>query len=217
MHRRNAGATWCATSTRGSASSMSSRAPGSTWRRARARASGDPRCVKTFICDAVREQGGCMLPTHDRARWLARHILPHEPELRSWLRGKAVAGFEVDDVVQETYAQLAGLASVDHIETPRAYAFQTARSLILRHIRRGRIAPMEAIDDTLFDVTANGDPSPEQQVTARQELRCVAEIIDGLPIRCREAFLLRRIDGLSQRHVAVRMGIAESTVEKHVS
>jgi RNA polymerase sigma-70 factor (ECF subfamily) len=43
-----------------------------------------------------------------------------------------VAGLEPDDIVQETYAVLAGLPSVAHIQSPRAYAFQTAQSIILR-------------------------------------------------------------------------------------
>ena len=37
----------------------------------------------------------------ERARWLARHILPYEPMLRSRLRRMFVYGMEVDDIVQE--------------------------------------------------------------------------------------------------------------------
>ena len=37
-----------------------------------------------------------------------------------------------------------------------------------------------------------------------------------MPARQREAFTLRKMEGLSQRQIAQRMGIAESTVEKHL-
>jgi len=136
--------------------------------------------------------------------------------LRAWLRRRAVVGLETDDVVQETYAVLAGLAAVEHIESPRAYAFQTAQSIILRHLRRARIVRMDAMDDVDLQANAIDEPSPEQQVSARQDLRRVADLISQLPAKCREAFTLRKIEGLSQRDVAQRMGISESTVEKHI-
>lgn len=151
-----------------------------------------------------------------RTIWLARHVLPHEPALRAWLRRRAVDGLETDDIVQETYAVLAGLASVDHIDAPRAYAFQTAQSVILRHLRRARIVRIDAIEDIDIVAAAADEPSPERQTSARQELRRVSGLIAGLPSKCREAFTLRKVEGLSQREVAQQMGISESTVEKHI-
>jgi RNA polymerase sigma factor (sigma-70 family) len=152
----------------------------------------------------------------ERTIWLARYVLPHEPALRAWLRRRAVDGLETDDIVQETYAVLAGLASVDHIDAPRAYAFQTAQSVILRHLRRARIVRIDAIEDIDVVAAATDEPSPERQTSARQELRRVSELIAGLPNKCREAFTLRKVEGLSQREVARQMGISESTVEKHI-
>ena len=46
---------------------------------------------------------------------------------------------------------------------------------------------------------------------ASEEL--LVEAIEQLPTRCREVMTLRKIDGLSQREVAARLGIAEHTVE----
>lgn len=157
-----------------------------------------------------------MIPSAERTSWLARHITPHEPALRAWLRRQVVAGMDADDVVQETYAVLAGLAGVDHIQSPRAYAFQIAQSLIRLHLRRARIVKFEPLDDVDIAVTASDTPSPEHQVAARQELRRLEGLIQALPQRRREAFVLHKIEGLSQRDVARRMGISESVVEKHI-
>lgn len=60
----------------------------------------------------------------ERARWLARHVLPHEPALRAWLSTRRVADLEVDDIVQETYARLASAESVATVRNARTYAFQ---------------------------------------------------------------------------------------------
>lgn len=157
-----------------------------------------------------------MIPSRDRSVWLARHVLPHEPALRAWLRRRRVDGLETDDIVQETYAVLAALGSVEHIESPRAYAFQTAQSVILRHLRRARVVRIDALGDLEMLNTPLEEPTPEHQAAARQELRRVSALIEALPSKCREAFTLRKLEGLSQREVAGRMGISESTVEKHI-
>jgi len=51
-------------------------------------------------------------------------------------------------------------------------------------------------------------------VMARQELARVQQAIDRLPAGCRQVLLLRKIELLSHRDIAERLGIAVSTVEK---
>jgi RNA polymerase sigma-70 factor (ECF subfamily) len=137
--------------------------------------------------------------------------------LRRWLQRRPVVGLEVDDVIQETYAVLATLVTVDHILSPRAYVFRTALSLVRRHLRRARIVRIDAVDDVHLAAAPADTASPEQDVAARQELRFVQHALADLPPRCREVFLLRKMEGLSQREIARRVGISESTVEKHIS
>jgi RNA polymerase sigma-70 factor (ECF subfamily) len=156
------------------------------------------------------------LATHERAIWLARHALPHEGALRAWLARRPLAGLEVDDIVQETYAILAGLQSVDHILNGRTYMFEVAKSVVMRALRRSRIVAFEALAEAEGMEPPSEAPSPETVAVDRQELTRIAALIAGLPAKCREAFTLRKVHGLSQREVAQRMGVSENTVEKHV-
>jgi RNA polymerase sigma-70 factor (ECF subfamily) len=152
----------------------------------------------------------------ERAVWLGRQILPHEPALRAWLSRKTVRNIEIDDIVQESYAILASLGSVAHISNPRAYLFRTAYSLILQQIRRANVVSIQAIED-LENFEAKWDaPSPEEEVSDRRELQRLVDILATLPARCGEAFRLLRIEGLSQREVASHMAVSENTVEKHI-
>src|SRR3546814_10383284 len=50
-----------------------------------------------------------------------------------------------------------------------------------------------------------------------EELARLHEILQTLPPKCREAFELKKFQDFSQRRIAEHMGIAESTVEKHLA
>ena len=153
----------------------------------------------------------------ERGAWLARNVLPHEAALRAWLYRRKVFDLEVDDIVQETYAKLAALPSVELIRQPRLYLFQTANSIILGHLRRSRIVSIAAAADLDHFGVAAPDPTPEQQVEHRDELRELVLALGCLSKPCRDAFTLRRIAGLSQKETAERLGISEKTVEKYMA
>lgn len=153
----------------------------------------------------------------ERALWLSKFVLPHEPALRAWLRRKRVVGLDIDDIVQETYARLAAMASVAEVRDPRTYAFQIAHSVIMSYLRRARIVSIRAAADVEELDTAALELSVERGWESRDELQRLSEVIGSLPDKCREVFILRRVEGLSQREVAQRLGLAESTVEKHMA
>jgi RNA polymerase sigma-70 factor (ECF subfamily) len=152
----------------------------------------------------------------DRALWLARHILPHEPALRAWLKHKRVVGLDIDDIVQETYARLAAAETVAYVRNPKTYMFQTAHSIILTHLRRSRVVSIRAVEDVELYAGPSEDASPERQLSDREELHRIAQAIGALPDRARAVFTLRRVEGLSQREVSERLNLSESTVEKHM-
>ncbi|PXA93690.1 RNA polymerase subunit sigma-24 [Caulobacter sp. D5] len=152
----------------------------------------------------------------ERALWLSRNILPHEPALRRWLLKRRQPPADIDDLIQESYAKISGLKSVAHIDHPKAYFFQTAQSLILRQARRAKVIPIGAMES--LDIPSLTDElSPERQVAGREELRLINEALETFPSKRREAFRMRKVEGLSQKEVAARLGLTEKAVEKHVA
>lgn len=154
---------------------------------------------------------------NERALWLALNILPYEKALRSWIRQKYGAAVEIDDIVQDTYAALSALVSVDHIRNPRSYAFRTANSLIMAQFDRAKIVSIRPVSDHELENALGDFRTPEQIAEGREELRNVSRVLAQLPDNVRKVFLLRRVQGLSQRQIAALLGITENTVEKRVS
>jgi RNA polymerase sigma factor (sigma-70 family) len=151
-----------------------------------------------------------------RSRWLAAHVLPHEPAMRAWLRRTTqISDADIDDVVQETYSILARLESVDAIREPRTYAFQVAKSVFLQSLRRSKIVSIGSAADLAALGDVDDAPSPEEHAHGQRELRRVEAAVAEMPVNVRKVFWLRRVEGLSQRETASKLGLAEHTVEKY--
>ncbi len=156
------------------------------------------------------------IPT-ERAQWLATNVLPLEPVMRRWLTRVARAGLEPDDLLQEAYAKLAALDSVEHIHNAKAYLYQILRSLILEHVRHSQVVPIEALAEVDDRNLSQDLGSPERILSGRQELERLSRAIERLPPGCRQVFVLRKFEELSQLEIARRLNLAVSTVEKHLA
>ena len=152
---------------------------------------------------------------HRVRAWVGSEILPHESDVRAWLR-RTLNPDDLEDVIQEAYCQIAKLDDVSHIRSGRAYLFTTARSVVLMRLRRARIVSIEAVTEIDALHILEDEPSPERIVAGRRELARVRRLIEGLPERWRKIIELRKIDGMSQREVAEKLGIPEHTVENEV-
>ena len=152
-----------------------------------------------------------------RVRWVAAMVMPHEPAVRRWLARSRIPADQIDDLIQDAYCRFAGLASVDAIAKPGAYFFQMVRNQIAEKMRRDRVVRIETVTELDALPVLSEEPSAERIFVARRELAEVIRLIDSLPDRCREVIWLRKIEGLSQKQIASRLGVTESIVENDVA
>ncbi len=160
----------------------------------------------------------CAMDHGSRLRWFAREVLPHEPDLRRWLsvRLRGMASCDIDEVVQESYARM-WTADLDRVLNARAYIFVTARHIIGEQLRRSRIVSIELMADLEVLNIVDDEVNALRRLSGQQEIARLHRIIAELPPKCRQAFQLKKFEELSQREIAGRMGVAESTVEKHLA
>ena len=148
--------------------------------------------------------------------WFKREILAHEASLVRYLFRTWPHRQEVFDLRQDVYVRVYEAAAKARPQAPKAFLFATARHLMTDRVRRKRIVSIDAVGDLDALNVMVEDISPEQHISAHEELRRLAEAIDQLPPRCREVVWLRRVDELAQKDVAFRLGITQKVVEKHV-
>ena len=150
-------------------------------------------------------------------RWFIEHILVHEAALMRYLLRRWPQRDEVVDLRQELYARVYEAASRALPTQPKAFLFTSARHLMADRIRRNRVVSIETMGDLEPSSVLVVDVSPERWCGGRQLLRRLSDAFDCLPDRCRDVVWLRRVEQLSQKEVAMRLGITEKTVEKHIA
>ncbi|MDR7052455.1 RNA polymerase sigma-70 factor (ECF subfamily) [Duganella sp. 3397] len=135
------------------------------------------------------------------------------------------------DLAQESYARVLAMQQDGvTIAEPRALLYRTARNLVIDQHRRDTVRGVGA-DHDCYDVHASdGDANftaldtlaapaalePETAAMSAQGVAAMLAVIGELPLRCREAFILHKFDGLSQAAVAQQMGISVTMVERHI-
>lgn len=157
-----------------------------------------------------------MTPKELRA-WFVDQVLPLESVLERYLRRNWRHADEIADLRQEVYARVFDACAAGRPDSAQAFVLATARNLLVDRARRDQIVDIETFADMDELVPTVDELSPERHLAARSELRLLQRAMSLLPERCREAVELRKIEGLSQREVAARMGISETTVDKHLS
>jgi RNA polymerase sigma factor (sigma-70 family) len=153
-----------------------------------------------------------------RHHWVASYILPHEGEVRGWLRRhvRTLNVHDIDDLLQEAYSRL-WTADYARIANGRSYLFAVVRNLLLEQARHARIVPMERLGEIDALLIPSEEPGPDRRANARQELERLERVVAELPEQCRRAFQLQKFQSLSQREIALEMNITEKTVEKHLA
>ena len=133
---------------------------------------------------------------------------------------RIVAPHEVEDIVQETYVRLCQVARPEHIQHPKSYMFRTARNLALDSVKRAdnrlREPWSERSEEGLGNAGAGFD-EVLQQAASSEEFGRFCEAVELLPVQARRVFVLKKVYGYSQREIADELGLAQSTVEKHVA
>lgn len=123
------------------------------------------------------------------------------------------------DVVQESYARVLAVRNAGQaIPEPRALLHQTARRLIIDRHRRAAIRQHDDLD-SLPEAQQPAAPAhlePESVYAHEQHALAFAAVIEALPPRCREAFVLNRFEGMSHLQVAEHMGISKNMVAQHI-
>ncbi len=147
---------------------------------------------------------------------IERLFQDHRQALIRWVHRIVRCEATAADLAQESYLRMMGGPSDQSFNSPKAFLFRTATNLALDHVRREKFRGQAAESLDAASEVPTSFPSAEQVLLDKERLDLFVNALRNLPPRCREVFLLHRLDECPYSEIAMRLGISESAVEKHI-
>lgn len=121
-----------------------------------------------------------------------------------------------EGIVQEVYIYLWSNREKIRIDTSvRAYLFTASKYKGLNHIRNEKVRTMALTK--LANDTKRYVPQPDEIIQEQECQKMLSGVIEQLPHRCREIFLLSRKHGYTNERIATELKISPKTVENQMT
>ena len=147
--------------------------------------------------------------------------LTYYPKLVRFAKEFVILEEDAENITQDVFADLwERQNSMDHVENVNAYLFRLVKNRCLDHLKH-KIFEQKYVEvmQTSFEIELNLKlqyldtfDSSDMSVGNATEI-LVRTAINSLPKRCRDIFLLSRIEGLKYKEISERLGISVNTVE----
>ncbi|MEM9160571.1 MAG: sigma-70 family RNA polymerase sigma factor [Verrucomicrobiota bacterium] len=145
---------------------------------------------------------------------VAEEMTSHYDDIMGFLLRRTEQRAEAEDLTQETMFRFLRWRESRVARNPKRVLFQIAQNLLVDRSRRASVREIACFEDN--ESEAITQISPTRELEARERLTELRGILDKMPQRAREVFVLNRIKGMKHAEISDRLGISKSTVEKHM-
>jgi RNA polymerase sigma factor (sigma-70 family) len=152
---------------------------------------------------------------NERERFLKQLSERYRQPLTAYFQRRVSSRSEAEDLTQEVFLRLIKRLDVEMLENPEAFVFTTAVNLLRDRYRRGQTQRSHLAEVGLQQPGIE-ELSPERVFDSRQHLESVIEALEQLDERCRDAFILHRLEGMKHAQIAELYGVSVSSVEKYI-
>ena len=118
-----------------------------------------------------------------------------------------------EDVVQEVMMTIWKKRAQINIESSlKAYLYRSVTNRSLNHLRDKR-NQVEEIEDKYMDVSAD----VEEKIYYNETEQIIMNEVNKLSPRCRQIFIMNRLDQMKYKEIAAELEISVKTVEHHIA
>lgn len=122
----------------------------------------------------------------------------------------------IDDILQEVFVKIwQKRKSIKNSDTFNSYIFTITRNLLLNELR-SRLNNQN-IKEEVRKLSVASEFSLLEQIEYKDLKEKIDNIVNELPKRQKEIFVLSRTEGLSHKEIAEKLKISTKTVEYHIT
>lgn len=151
------------------------------------------------------------MPTHHP---LMAALALHYDDLVDYIKRRFHGRDFARDLMHEVCVQMLEKPPRDPIASPLAFLRKTAFNRAIDRIRAERTRQAH-LNGHVPEYLSVDDWDGAQALDFEQQLAALLDIIQALPVRQRQVFLLHRIHDMSQREIAEELGISVNMVTQH--
>lgn len=137
-------------------------------------------------------------------------FMSHRGALVDYASGILGSRAQGEDVVQEAWLRFDGAAKRGFLDEPLGYLYRIVRNVALDGRRRTAVEGRYLSADIAADAEARAEdrPSPEAEISHREQLAIVRAALAELPERTRVALEMHRLEGRKLREIAAHFDIS---------
>lgn len=121
----------------------------------------------------------------------------------------------IDDILQEVFVKIwKNRANIRSSETFSPFIFTMTKNLLLNELR-SRLSNQKT-KEKILKLSVPDEYYSFDKLEYGELKETVDQIVNNLPIKQREVFLLSRYEGLSHKEIAEKLNISTKTVEYHI-
>jgi len=139
-------------------------------------------------------------------------VLPHLDAAYNLARWLTRNEHDAQDVVQEAYLRAFRFFDGFHGANARAWLLTIVRNTCFTWLRHNRSPELSGDFDEAVREKESDEPDPETQQVLKVRAQLVNSAIEKLPIEFREVMVLRELEELSYKEIAVVTGVPIGTV-----
>jgi len=119
------------------------------------------------------------------------------------------------DIVQDVFLDI--WKRKENLKIDQSAKFFLRRAVINKCLASKRKSDRITVNTEIVNTDNRGDNSTSDQVAYNDINAFVNEIINGLPERCREVFILSRKKEMSHKEIAAQLNISTKTIENQMT
>jgi len=150
--------------------------------------------------------------------------ITYYPKLLRFAKEYVISEEDAENIVQDVFLKLWEMRRSLHlIENMNAYLFRLIKNRCLDHLKH--MVSVEKYNKTTqntfemeMDLKLYSLNQFDENILSDENIESlVMDAINSLPEKCREIFILSKVDGLKYKEISARLGISTNTVENQVS
>ena len=152
-------------------------------------------------------------------RSFKRFVESYSNDLFYYARYLSRSKEEAEEIVSDVFFEVwQNRAKIDEIQNIKAWLLTITHNKAISYLRKKEnLNPPVSWDEIGNNTLPDNLQTPDEQLISKEEMNRINRIINSLPPRCKQVFILAKIEKLVYKEIAEILGISVKTINIHVA